>query len=97
MAKRIEEGYQGWSNYETWAVNLHLSSLLYDVATEFNDEGYTGIDLQIQLEDWLEGYLDDMYEQLNLIRKNPFFDDLLRGAIKEVGYREICKSIVDDF
>lgn len=85
-----EKGYQGWTNYETWAVNLHItndySSNKYwrERAEELNDE--------LKLADELKAWLDDYAEK---VEKYLLLSDLLNAALKKVDYFEIARAFME--
>ena len=98
-----ENGYNGWTNRSTWAVNLHLSndqgSYLY--VNELAEDCYKdakGDDVMerkeyaaIQLAEQLESMHDEYKPQLTGI-----YDDLMTHALGMVFWYEIAKSWIDD-
>lgn len=90
-----EQGYNGWKNYETWAVGMYL------------DGNYTGADtyediLTITREELahendpsahnvaarIEGYVT--YEVFGADSPSSIATDLLRAALSEVDWRELA-------
>ena len=53
-----EKGYQGWANYETWAVNLHITNDYnsYNYWTERAKELKDEYKLADELKTWLDDY-----------------------------------------
>lgn len=79
----MNSNYNGWSNYETWLVNLWLSEFLQEL----------DIDDVSTLADYIEEYL----EENNPIKETSgLYVDLLTSALKEVNYREIAEDILDE-
>jgi len=87
--------YQGWSNYQTWAVNLHLMN---DANTyDFWVNTARGL-----AEDWppntahamLSGMLLEMLEGISG-HSSPMACDLLTHAIGQVNTDEIATCILD--
>jgi len=85
--------YNGWFNYETWAVNLWMDneegsqSYWRDLARSYarRDDVY-GLSKMIQSEH--EEALPDL---------NGFAADLLNGAMSEVNWYEIAQNLMAEF
>jgi len=75
--------YQGWTNYETWAVALWLDNerSTYDMAMELASEPKEAYQLGDELKDMLEQSMPDLGATI--------WADLLNGAWSEVNWREI--------
>lgn len=73
--------YNGWSNYETWRVNLKL----FD---GFDPEGqwYTGDDLETLANEWLEGQATP----------GSFAQGILGTFLSDVNWQEIADHINED-
>jgi hypothetical protein len=102
--------YNGWTNYETWAVKLWLD----------NDEGTYNYWRETAIECWrnptrnqfinsredraritlaerLKDELDnDMPESINDAVNGTMYADLLNAAMSEVNWREIAESMLGD-
>ncbi len=97
--------YNGWTNYETWAVKLWLD----------NDEGTYDLMRQITREamaepnewDWeqsddhalrvIEERVKDHLDEYNPLNDQPsVYSDLLNAAMSEVNWREIARAMIDD-
>jgi hypothetical protein len=80
-----EKGYNGWKNYETWAVALWIDNeqSSYNYARELLS---CGDDYEVveALKDWIE----DMNP---LVDTATVFTDLLNAALSEVDWYEIVK------
>jgi soluble cytochrome b562 len=96
MANTEEKGYQGWKNYESWAVKLHIDNeqgsqemsrdLVMNVRVEDKDEWRRdGADV---LKEWLEDEMPDLGATM--------WADLLNGAWSEVDWYEISENIIDE-
>jgi hypothetical protein len=90
--------YNGWTNYETWAVNLWIDneegSYNYwkEVAEELvkeleGDKGTSAYNLSKRLEDETKE---------NAPSLDGVYGDLLNAALSEVNWYEIAKSMVED-
>lgn len=102
-----DDGYEGWTNRETWAVNLHLSNDegLYDAVREirersnWNDHaGYAAEDVQ-RFAEALEGYvtelLDPDYWTNYIGAEMPQGIDMMRtevGSLWRVNWTELAES-----
>ena len=93
-----EKKYNGWTNYETWCVNLWLENeeseyiywcdQAYNVKDEFNEDAQ-----EYTLADMLKDNLEERAEEA--IDEASVFSDLLRAAISEVDFGEIAKHMLD--
>jgi len=88
-----DEKYQGFSNYETWAVKMwidndpgttdHINDLIDD--QEIDDPG--------ELADLIKEYIE---ENNPLIDDANLYADLLNAAIDNADYDEIAEIILND-
>jgi len=89
-----ETGYQGWANYETWAVKLWLDNeqATYEEVTEqARQQGTNGV---YDLAAWLEEYTQE-----TLCADAPtagLTADLFMSAWQEVDWREIAQAYLGD-
>lgn len=93
-----EERYNGWTNYETWAVDLWIGNeeseynywceQAHGVKRDYpkDEQGYT-------LADMLKDRIEEEAE--HAIPDASMFSDLLRAAISEVDFGEIAKGLLD--
>ena len=97
--------YNGWNNWETWLINLHVS----------NDEGWTQQRDEIlarfettedspednvyllskELKNFIEEYLAD-YETFNG-KFSPLIADMVNGCLDSVDWRELAETWLSDF
>ncbi len=95
------EGYNGWSNYETWVVNLWMDNDQCDhdywleIAKEC-DARCNSIDAGIDLAEQLEqSYKDHMQDVLVAAKQEAsVWADLLGAALNEVDWREIADALL---
>jgi len=94
-----ESSYNGWANYETWAVKLHLDNeqgTYYDVtghATEMVTEA-ANAEMEAdayEFESWLKDYVEELLPELDGLAC-----DLLRAALSEVNWQEIAEAYLED-
>ena len=94
-----KQEYNGWTNYETWNVDLWLSNDCGDV--QFWEERADDIaqtaddidDLKDKLADELETQFDDLAATLPI---TGFFADVVNASLREVNWHEIARHMVED-
>jgi len=84
--------YNGWTNYETWVVNLWLTNepATYDDLTAIakrNEESYIKADR-------LQEYVASLNEEI--LDKAGLATDLLGNALAQVNWREIVENHEND-
>lgn len=95
-------GYQGWSNYETWAVNLWLENeegsynywrgatqKAWGETDEKSEERSS--DARSALEDRLKSEIEEGAPDLGA----TLWSDLMTAALGEVDWREIADSMLE--
>ena len=90
--------HEGWTNYETWAVKLHMDneepSYLHwkerteEVADEEKDRDDAITELAHELENEHQETLPEL---------QGFAGDLLQGAFSEVNWHEIAESLIGEY
>lgn len=88
--------YNGWTNYETWRVNLEMLD-----GMTIEDFGYTvrysdPDDMEKLVEDLagsLEEYVNELVEQ----DSKGFALDLAQSFLSKVDWEEIAEHMVDDY
>ncbi len=74
-------GYNGWTNKETWLVNLWLG----DSFAELSEEG------QIISEDFIREMVEEMCSVDGKSVESGFMADLLNCALGEINYFELAQ------
>lgn len=103
---KTENGYNGWSNYETWCVNLWLTNdsgsadWLEETAIEALKDADGDRDdardaLAQTLEQLHDDALADRFPELSR-GKGGVFGDLLGAAMSAVDWREIAEAALSD-
>ena len=100
----MRETYNGWTNYETWCVNLWMDNeqgsqeFFRETARQIHAEtdayntGLTVNDMaKIRFADWLKQY----YSEENLPELPGVYGDLLRGALDAVNWDEIARHYIE--
>ena len=85
MQTENTDSYNGWTNYETWLVNLWLVNTnqgTYAIAREMAAEGADA--LRDWVKDWATGF----------IPAPTLAADLLGAALSKVNWREITESLL---
>lgn len=78
--------YNGYTNYETWRVKLELIDGI--------DPHLLGFDDVYDFAEYLKDFVDD---SLCMSAKEGFALDYARAFVAEVNFREIAKSIFNDY
>lgn len=91
--------YNGWTNRETWLVNLWLTNDGDAWLTEMTDDAIAGCDGDrddaiYTLSQTLEQQHDDALADIPGL--SGVFSDLLTGALARVNWREIAEHCIDD-
>jgi len=87
-----DKKYNGWTNYETWLVNLHLlnDQCTIEQIEEITKNSKSIYDLHVSMKDYCE-------ELLQHDGKNLFLADMLNAALSEVDWQELSQHYWDDF
>lgn len=95
-----EQGYNGWKNYETWAVGMYLDGNYTGEGTyrevldlvrariAASDHGDDAAIHRMRVADMLKDYVED--ECLPAAGASSIATDLLAGALSEVDWRELA-------
>lgn len=92
--------YNGWTNYETWCVNLWMSNdegtyeFWHDTAREIVEEHTDKAEAARVLADRLEN--DHEEHAHEAITAATVFADLLTAALDEVNWHEIATSLIEE-
>ncbi len=110
MAENDDTSYNGWSNYETWCVNLWLSNeegsyrhcreLATDAAVAAEDSCLVsdGIwTIEEATRNLLSDALKELLDELNpLAAQASVFTDLINAALCDVNWHEIAESFLEE-
>jgi len=81
--------YNGWTNYETWLINLYFGDDTDWIHARVND-AHSVYDLAKMIEDWVKD--EEVMPQLDGV-----YSDLLDGALSEVNWYELAKAWWEDY
>jgi len=105
MASKKTADYQGWKNYESWAVGLHLDNdegtqlmlreWITDLKAQKSEQEAEGIwsadeALRFNLADQIKAYIEDAVPELD-----GLYNDLLHAALSEVDWAEVADHFID--
>lgn len=83
--------YNGWTNHETWLVNLWLGDNSHETVAEI-----CGDDPDIAtLADWLKEYVEEMAEPVT--KSASLVSDLMGSAMGAVNWNEIARCWIEDY
>ena len=97
-----EQDYNGWTNYETWCVNLWIDNEPNDLADVARDHieaaldgryGYVREDVRADAVRTLGEHLEEMHDDA-MPDVVGVFADLLRASLQEVNWQEIAEPYV---
>ena len=99
--------YNGWTNYETWLVNLWMTNVQGGTAftMEFLAERPDNFVVYKQntvalakfLKDIYEEDADELFSSRPLSDTNLFWKDLINSALSEVNWMEIARHRVEEW
>ena len=87
-----ERRYNGWKNYETWCVNLWLSSNdqgTYETMRELVAEADTSYNAGQAIREYVEEF-NPLEDQATM------YTDLLNGALSLVDWRKVAEAFSED-
>ncbi len=91
--------YNGWTNYETWLLNLHFDNCYQDDAERiYNEAEDTKLfskekNAKHELADFIKQSIEEEYLPDT---DSPFYNDLLNGAISEINFLEIADGYIEE-
>ena len=94
--KMTDKTYNGWTNYETWRVNLECVDGL-----DPNDHGFSGLnsDDNDEIYDFAE-YIKQYVEECLFAcsdNKSSLVEDYARAFLQNVNWREIAGHLIADY
>lgn len=90
-----EKTYNGWTNYETWAVNVwggfDDDPGISDLVEESFNAGMDKEETIRKLRDWMKEIFEDDCPELD----NSPYADLLNAAMSEINWHELAEHYVE--
>jgi hypothetical protein len=83
-------GYNGWTNYETWLVNVHLGSLFLDDLETFKDC------TKEEIVQYLQDYINDMFYEYLPENLPTFIHDMLGASLLHLNWHELAEVYYED-
>lgn len=88
---KTDQGYNGWTNYETWIVDVWLTSDqgLYEYVRELKEQYTSKYDLGEAIKAFIE-------ESSPLAEEASMYSDILNGALSVVSWYELAADLLDN-
>lgn len=101
----MSEGYNGWTNWETWVTNLWIDEGLLDLfevgeqaryfaETNDSDPNFSAYEMGKWMREQVESVIDELY--FPPISKSSLVSDLVSGCLSSVDWTEIAKHHTDE-
>jgi len=88
--------YNGWTNWETWLVNIYFGSLQDEMVESCKgDKEQVAKELEAAVLDVVQRTLGDNRSQYN--PEHSFVNDLLSGGLEAVNWQELAESWCHDY
>ena len=78
--------YNGWTNYETWLVNMWFGDIFADMANEG----------QLGGADYLQDFVEEMLESDGSLPQSGFAADIMNAALREVDWEDLYDHYYED-
>ena len=94
----MNDRYNGWTNYETWWINLHFEDYYSDLYEEMrSDKDIYMLSLDDRIIYFRDLFQEVTEEQLTEYRVNDLQRSIIEIFLSEVNYYEIAKNIMSDY
>jgi len=93
MNKPMMGEYNGWSNYETWLVNMWYDQTFYGLVLEEYGEDVS-YDQEYDVAGSIRYYLEELVLE-EVSSQAGFVLDLVNASLREINYREIANAVID--
>lgn len=97
--KPMMAGYNGWTNYETWLVNLHFDQLFYELAQEhFADlKSFDVSDAIYDLSQTFSATVNELTFEVIQGDNSYFIDDMANAFLAQVNFSELAEMASEGF
>jgi len=92
--KPMMAGYNGWSNYETWNMNLWWDNAFVTLVEESFGPDVT-YDQEFDVAEYLESFVNEDLEMQNPYAFDNWWGDATQHYLRAVNWREIANSVID--
>ena len=90
--KQLGEKYNGWTNYETWLINVYYDDFIADYIQDAVEQGETSV---YRIGESLKDYFEEIiYESMP---DNNFIQDLVNAGLSEISWRELVLNAGSNF
>lgn len=91
----MEEEYLGWTNKETWALNLWIEECVQELLRELSNEGerLNTITLANSIRDFVEDWLFDLIDQIQ--EDNGIVCDLVNRALGHIDWYQLAQHALE--
>lgn len=93
--KRMMAGYNGWSNYETWLVNMYFEQMFQEIVDEEMGRSVHTEDDAYELGLKYRDIVDELNEEVLQGDGSYFIQDLVNQSMREVNWTEIAKHYIE--
>ena len=92
------EGYNGWTNYETWLVVVHIENTesLYHYIHNFIKEKIRNPPQRMEMTSMLMEKIEDLLDKLQPKKCETIWTDLMSAARGRINFYEIAESLLND-
>lgn len=90
-----DKTYNGWTNYETWRVNLEVFDGME--ASDFDGADDAEVDLydfSMQLKDYAE---EIIFQQVPINQPSTLMEDYARAFLQDVNWYQIAEHMIADY
>ena len=94
MNKPMMSEYNGWSNYETWNMNLWWDNAFVTLVEESFGPDVT-YDQEFDVAEYLESFVNEDLEMQNPYAFDNWWGDATQHYLRAVNWREIANSVID--
>jgi hypothetical protein len=89
--------YNGWSNYETWLINMHFDNFDFEEVMDIFDDCKDKGEMLTRIAEYIEEYVEEVVESMCVESPLPcLLQDIISSTLTEVDYRDIAEHYIDD-